>query len=288
MDKQKNWYSIIRYMPSTIRGEVLNVGLMLHNPESGELKYQILDSNNTKLKCLLANDVQLETYRVHKEVIDYYLHTLPTEGTLLDPNAFTNAFLEELNSNLPNGFKLSEPTFSKTSNIDKLFKTLLETYVGKEFLLSVSDYLQVNTKKYIKKYFDDRNLVGTKVKYNAKLTPIKDIHDMQFTIDFVYKNGVINLLQAAPSNKDHLNNWFAKINTLLETYKKESGLYVFYDNNNPFHTDDLLWDMINYLQVKDPRVKHLDINSNDFIELCNRIESDGQLIEDFESELSVS
>lgn len=273
-------------MPSELRGEVLNVGLMLHDPDSGDVKYQILDSMNEKLKSILANEVLQETYKVQREYIDYSLKTVPVEETLLDPYAHTNDFLIEIAKIMPNGFSLSEPTFSKTNNKERLFKSLLETYIGEEFLDERDTSVQVNAKKIMKQYFNNRNLLGTKVKLNAKFSPIKNINNVQFTIDFIYKNGVINFLQTAPSNKTELQNWFAKLNTLLEYYKEDSKLYLFYDQKDSTHQDATLHDMINFLKNKDSRVDVLEVNSNEFINLCNKIEKEGKDIEEFEKELS--
>ncbi|PHE61841.1 hypothetical protein COF68_15540 [Bacillus toyonensis] len=286
MERTKNWYSVIRYMPSELRGEVLNVGLMLHDPDSGDVKYQILDSMNEKLRAILANEVLQETYKVQRDYIDYSLKTVPVEETLLDPDAHTNDFLIEIAKIMPKEFSLSEPTFSKTNNKERLFKSLLETYIGEEFLDERDISVQVNAKKLMKQYFNNRNLLGTKVKLNAKFSPIKNINNVQFTIDFIYKNGVINFLQTAPSNKAELQNWFAKLNTLLEYYREDSKLYLFYDQKDVAHQDATLHDMIKFLKKKDSRVDVLEVNSNDFVNLCNKIEAEGKDIEEFEKELS--
>ncbi|MBW7651549.1 DUF3037 domain-containing protein [Anoxybacillus sp. ST4] len=287
MDRQKNWYSVIQYVPNQIRGEVINVGLMLHAPEIGKLRYTLLDITNIKLRCLLANDVLLDTYRVQKDYIEYMLKTLPSNGTLFDSGKYTNAFLEELNNKLPNEFRLSEPTFSKTNNPDQLFQSLLENYIGKEFLSCDEKISHINTKNYIKKYFDELNLIGTKVKQNARFKPIKDINSIHFIIDFVYKNGVINLLQVAPSNRERLNDWFTKLITILGSYQQEAGIYLFYNQEDLNNRDQTLFDMLRYLESKDERVKKLEIHSKEFKELGTKIEKEGKYIEEFEEELAV-
>lgn len=285
MEKTENWYSIIRFMPDKIRGEILNIGLIMHSPENGELKYQILDAQNDKLRSLLPNDVEFTTYKVLKEYAEYYLQSLQNHESLLLPDSFNTTFLMELNNKFPKEFILSEPTFSRTSDESRLFSRLLDTYIGEEFLKSQGSFTQINTKKYIKNVLEEKKLIGTKVKWNAKLTPIKDFRNMQFNIDFVYKNGVLNLLNAVPSSRDNLNNWFTKVNTVIDTYQKESGIYIFYNENDPINYDNTLKDMLIYLKSKDERIINLDVNSSEFKALCNKIETEGKAIEEFEKEL---
>jgi hypothetical protein len=287
LEKEKNWYSIIQYIPNNLRGEIINVGVMLHNPQEGKLKYNILDVNNGKMKSLLVNDVLQDTYRIQKEYIEFYLEKLPNQLTLFDPNNYTNQFLEDLKEIIPNEFKLSEPTFSKTLDSDRLLSNLMEMYIGKEYLSSIENANQVSTKKYIKDIFEQRKLIGTKVKWNAKITPIKNIKSMQYTIDFVYKNGIINFLQTVPTNTEQLTNWFSKLNTVLESYDKESNFYVLFNkselkNNN----DQTLKDMLSYLKTKDQRIINLNVESKTFNNLCDKIESDGKNLEEFEKELT--
>jgi hypothetical protein len=287
LEKEKNWYSIIQYIPNNLRGEIINVGVMLHNPQEGKLKYNILDVNNGKMKSLLINDVLQDTYRIQKECIEFYLEKLPNQITLFDPNNYTNQFLEDLKEFIPNEFKLSEPTFSKTLDSDRLLSNLMEMYIGKEYLSAIEHTNQVSTKKYIKDIFEQRKLIGTKVKWNAKITPIKNIKSMQYTIDFVYKNGIINFLQTVPTNTEQLTTWFAKLNTVLESYDKESNFYVLFNKSDLQNNNDkTLKDMLSYLKTKDQRIFNLNVESKTFNNLCNKIESEGKNLEEFEKELT--
>jgi hypothetical protein len=285
--KQENWYSIIQYAPNSMRGEVLNVGLMLHAPEDGKLKFHLLESNNIKLKSLLCNDVLTETYKVQKDYINFLLDSLPADGTLFDSSKYTNLFLQDIDKKLPNGFRLSEPTFSKTANVEKLFQVLLENYIGKEFLSKFDEISQISTKAYVKDFFNQHKLIGTKIKSNVKFKPIRDIDNMQFLIDFVYKNGVINLLQSTPSNHERLNEWFTKLLTIIDATQTDTGFYVFYNENDVTNADKTLIEMLGYLKSKDSRVNNLEIHSQEFQDLSAKIATEGKSIEEFENEFAV-
>lgn len=287
MERKKNWYSIVQYIPNNLRGEVINVGVLLHDPQDGKLMFQLLDEKNQKIKGLLPNHTLQETYKSGLELLNFTLENLPSDGSLTDPNPFNDEFFEELKHDLPKGFTLSKSNFSMTNNPKKLFDALLKNYVGKEFLNSDDHQNIVSTKKYINNIFDQRKLLGTKVKTNAKLKPIHDISDIHYTIDFVYKNGVINLLQAVPPNKDRLNEWFAKMNTIIQTYKKDSGIFLFYKEDDLARHDKTLKEMLHYFSQNNPRVKNLQVDSKEFIQLCDQIEREGQNVSEFEKELAV-
>ncbi|GIN38998.1 DUF3037 domain-containing protein [Heyndrickxia oleronia] len=286
MERKPYWYSVIQYYPSTLRGEVLNVGIMLNQPESGLIKFHILDVGNIKLRGLLTNPVNYETYRVQKEFIEFYLEKLTMNDDLLRPNIFSQTFLSQLNNELPSDFRLSEPTITLTNNPDQLFNKLLISYIGSDFL-KLDDSQQTTTKKYVKKYFDDRQLIDRKIKSNVKFTPIKDVENMHFLIDFVYKNGVINFMQAVPSNKDHFTNWFTKINTITSAIQRDSGFYLLFDSNDALNDDKTVSQTLSYLKSKDQRIHTLDIHSKRFDLFCKKIEDEGKDIEDFESELLI-
>ncbi len=47
--KRKVSYSVIRYSPDKLKGEIINVGLLLHNITDKNIKYHILDAKVTKI-----------------------------------------------------------------------------------------------------------------------------------------------------------------------------------------------------------------------------------------------
>jgi Protein of unknown function (DUF3037) len=284
MERKPYWYSVIQYYPSTLKGEIINVGVILHQPDSGDLKYHILDHNNIKLKGILSNPVRKEAYKVTKDVIEYYLKQSPNINELFQPNINEQTFLLELNSRFTNDFKLSEPTFSLTSNKELFFKQLLYSYIGKEFI-NPNETHQITTKKFVRNYFDERQLIDKKIKTNIKFSPIKEVESMHLVIDFVYKNGVINLMQAVPSSSEHFTNWYTKMNTITSEIRKECGIYLLYNKNDALNVDNTVTQILDYLKSKDKRIKTFEINSKDFISLCSQIEKEGKNVEEFESEL---
>lgn len=288
MERKAYWYSIIQYCPNKVRGEKVNVGVLLHNPEEGKLYHSLLEENASKIKSLLYDEVASRIYRIQKDEVDFYFNQIYEDLDLFGPNLHDIEYLKSLNKEFPNHFILSEPTFSLSRDADQLFESLFKTYIGdlmsKEVLKEVPN---LNVKTFTKNYFNEKNWIGTKVKPNVKIHPIDDLKNMHFQIDFVFKNGVWNLIQTSPSNttNEKLIEWFSKTKTMLSSYQKESDVYLIYNNNDQLNEDNTISDMITYLKKEDKRVKIAEITSPSFVSLCNKVETEAKDITKLEDEL---
>lgn len=290
MERKAYWYSVIQYCPSQVRGEKINIGLMLHSPEEGALYHSVLDESSAKVKGLLIDDVAAKTFKVQKDVFDFYIKTISDVPALFGPDVNKKDFLLIVQEQLPEQFSFSEPTFSLTRDPSQLFESLTKTYIGemlgsKEIVTEVQ--ISRNAKQYTKNVFTQRQWLGTKIKPNVKIHPIKDLNSMNFTVDFIFKNGIWNLIQAVPSNStsDKLTEWFSKTNTMLESYKIDSGCYLVYDRLDQMNNDKTIDHMLEYLKKKDQRVMPTVIESESFNTLCLKVEREAKDITQFESEL---
>ncbi|WP_127549643.1 DUF3037 domain-containing protein [Paenibacillus amylolyticus] len=288
MERKAYWYSIIQYCPNEIRGEKINVGVMLHNYTEGKLFHSILDENTTKIKSLLYDEISTKVYKIQKDEVDFYFKQMYEEFDLFKPNLYEKNYLSNLLTIFPKQFILSEPTFSMSRDADQLFDSLFKTYIGEITSKEViKDIPTINVKNYTKSIFTDNNWIGTKVKSNVKIHPIKDLQNMHFQVDFVFKNGIWNLIQATPSNtsNDKLIEWFSKTKTMLSSYQRESDVYLIYNKDDQMNEDNTLSDMVTYLQKEDNRVKLAEIKSPSFENLCHKVEKEAKDITQFESEL---
>lgn len=285
MERTPHWYSVIRFQPNHVRGETINVGVIMHNPSDGTVTRFILDVSNIKLRGFLSNQSKIENYKVQKDFIEYYLNNLDKDHDLLTPNKTEEGFLLKIDEIFPNDFRLSEPTFALTGQPKLLFDQLLNNYIGTEFLKR-NHNSQVTTKSYVKKYFDDRKLIDRKIKSNIKYNPLKKVDSMQLTIDFAYKNGILNLMQTVPSSKEQFTHWFTKMTTLTKILMEEElGFYFLYDSTDELNRDKTISQTMDFFRSSDQRIKGLDIQSNDFNMFCNKIEVEGKNIDEFETDL---
>lgn len=286
MERRENWYSVIQYCPNKLRGEIVNVGLLMHDVKKGKLKYKILEESNLKLKSIIPDEVSNVVYRTSRDVVDFLLENLPENDTILESGVYNHSFLPDIVKDFPENFILSKPSYSMTRDPDMLFEKLFINYIGKEFLDTTAGVNEVSTKEYISDYFKTHHLLGTKIKTNARINPIKNISNMHYIIDFVYKNGQINLMQSVPSNQARLNDWFSKMHTISKSYDNEGEIYLIYKGDEEQHNDDTLIDMFSYLKKEDGRVKTIEVDSTEFIDLGNKIKDEGRYVEEFEAELA--
>lgn len=278
---------MIRYQPNHVRGEVINVGVIMHHPSKGIITRFILDASNIKLRSLLTNQSKIENYKVQKDYIEFYLDNLEIDHNLLTPDINKESFLSKIDEVLPNDYRLSEPTFALTSEPKLLFNELLCNYIGSEFLLK-NNNSQITTKSYVKKYFDDRKLINRKIKSNIKYNPLKDVSSMQLTIDYVYKNGILNLMQTVPSTKEQFTNWFTRMTTLTSHLTDEKlGFYFLFDSTDELNQDKTVTQIIDFFHSNDQRVNGIDVQSKDFNMFCNKIEVEGKNVEEFETDLAL-
>lgn len=285
MERKQSWYSVIQYIPNTLRGERINVGVILHQPTTGKVLYKLIEHNNPKIRGLLNNGVLIASYKLSKELIDYTLEDLPSVDSLLIKGVYNDNFLSDFSKHLPEGFVLSEPSYAMSAKTNALFNQLLINYIGKEFVTSEEKPSESTIKKNLETFFERKKLLGTKIKPNVKMSPIKDIGSMQYTIDFVYKNGVINLIQTVPQHTNALNNWFSRVNTFSSNYDSNAGIYLIYEEST-INEDNTVVDMFNFLKGNDERIRTIDIASNELVTLTRNIEVDGKDIIEFEAELA--
>lgn len=284
MERHPNWYSIVRYSPSALRGEIVNVGVIVHSPESGEIFYKLIKNTNTKLKSILVDKNSLELYKVHYDFIDFYIKKSMKNEDLFLTSSGVNLF-ETLAGALPKQLILSEPTFALTDSPKALLNILLDTYIGKEFLIT-EDLTHTNVRHYVKTVFSERKLLDTKIKANAKIYPFPEKRLINFNVDFVYKNGIVNFMQTIPS-KDNIKNWFNKLYSFMDSYNNEAIYNILIDSQSQIMYDDAFIEMVELLKEKATleRFKTVDVHSTDFEILCNKIDTDGRPIDEFQHEL---
>lgn len=281
MERTKSRYSIVRYSPDSHRGEIINIGVILHLPLNNKIYYRLIDQTNTKIKSLLFSKNQLELYKVHYDFLDFYLNkAIKNDDLFLNGDLFST-----LSNAMPKQIKLTESTYSITSEPETLLNNLIATYIGEEFL-DVADQSAIKVRTYVKTEFKNRNLLGTKIEANAKIYPFPNQHLINLNVDFVYKNGVVNLMQTIPT-KDNMKNWFTKLYSFMDTFDESSIYKVLIDSDSELMKDKTFLEMIEFLRTKvtSKRFQTIDIHSQEFLDLCLKIEADGKPIESFRDEL---
>lgn len=256
-------------MPSDLKGEVINIGVIIHSfeDEKGFLKYHLLDENSVKLRAIIESSFEVDEYKSFKNVLEHYLsqdENMFGEVGGVDFGSIHNEdFLNQLYKSFENKkLFFSEPMISRSSNIDKLFEVIHNRYVGKGLLLK--DEKNINVKKYVRQVFEDEGVLDKKVKQNLSIHPIKELEDLKINIDFSFRNGVWNYLQAVPavSGPSRTAEWFAKINLLLESLEddEDTMVHLIYRSSEVNSEKEMLATIDYLLSKRSGKIARLDLD----------------------------
>ncbi|MNW56521.1 hypothetical protein D3C74_342410 [compost metagenome] len=195
-------------------------------------------------------------------------------GSLTIESPYYNNFLIKLYEFfLSKKMHLSEPTFSLSSNLDGLLKSLFNTYVGEKYFPTVSK--DKNVKSIVRKIFEDRHFLDIKVKQDIGINPLPDL-PVKINIDFGFKNGVWNYMQATPSMNNPSKNteWFAKTKFLIENVGEDAKIYLMYRKSVLSEKNETI-KMIKYFNSENDLVVGMDLDDHFVVEnLCSKIENE--------------
>lgn len=283
------WYSIIRYSPKNISGEIINVGLIVHGIEGDyTLKCFLLDESSYKIRSISENNTEINIYKNYKEVLEYYISNCKndlsgTVGSVQISSCYKENFLDNLYKHyIHEKLTLTKPNFAFTENIDMLFNSLARAYIGERYLKKEPKIL--TAKSRIKNIFEERNLIGRKIKTDIEFKPIISLDDLRVKVDFGFKNGVWNYMEAIPilSTPSEISEWFAKTKFTIETLKSKhenANIQLVYKSSDS--KNDII-SMFDYLIEENKGVSRLNIDdSNRIDELCDYIEKEAEDIEGY-------
>lgn len=277
------WYSIIKYSPDELKGEIINVGLVLHSiGDEKKTKYFILEENSSKIKSIASSKSEFNTYKSYKDVLEYYLsqskeNLVGQVGGISIASYYDDNYLKYLcEYNKDKKMKLSEPIFALTKDVDMLFNSIFKRYIGEKYISS--NISTMTAKTYIKNIFKEKELLGTKVQSDITIYPVAKLKNVKFNVDFSFKNGVYNYIQAIPNlnSPSKSSEWFAKMELMLNGLKdKDVKIHFIYKSSDFINNRDA-HDIINYF-ADNNKVNKLDIDiDNEIVKLCNYIKTEAE------------
>ena len=285
--KRKISYSIIRYSPDVIKGEILNVGLLMYNYLDKKTKFYLLNEKSSKLRCIFENNVEANIYKSNKDFLEYYLEKSKEDlsgytGDIFIASYYDESFMDKYYEYFKDKqMTLSKPIIAFTKNEEMLFDTILKRYIG-ESHLDFAKATTITAKRYMKNIIDNNENLKKRIKPDKIIQPIKDLNNIKVKIDFTFKNGVWNYMQAIPNVSNNRDvEWFSKIQLLLESEDiKNSKLHLLYKMSE-LNKDISTLSAIKYLSNKHDNIVALDMDQETKVnELCDYIESNGQILED--------
>lgn len=286
--QQGFWYSVISYVASSSRNELLNVGLILNSEKDKDTFFDILPATNAKLKYFFTNSTEKENYKNTLSYMKKLLQMSKPNDLGLGLDTHPQKMLLQLHGEfgLPNGLFIDLPRYAEAYDKNKLFNQLFEIYLGEAH--QKRNIRTVAIKQRASEYFDSKNLIGSKIKSNVLVSPSKKF-PINLKIDFVFGiKDSINLLQSAPNseNKEVITDWYQKMTTFSSKYEKDSDILILnqntLDNKKGIDSDNnevIISQMIDDLTSDDERIKLVDMDS-ELSSLTDRIEEKGLNIEE--------
>ncbi len=277
-------YSIVRYIPNYIANEVINVGVIFHliDHQTPSLKFYLLEENSAKIKSLVYNKVGIREYKSYREYLTYYLNQVTENmlgyvGEISYGSIFDESFLESVKEQVKTEtFYLTGVETALTHNVDQLFKTIYNTYIGIQYYPDATEKMAI--KQYVHNVFESKNFINKKVLYNYDYYPIKDLVNLKFRVDFKFNDSIDNYLMSTPNttNSTTLNEWFAKTKLMFDSIENDSEFYLLYNNEILNHSDTAMR-YLRYLTTERNNVKQLNVDEGAVLEdLCTKIDTTAQ------------
>ncbi|MCO6532784.1 DUF3037 domain-containing protein [Lactobacillus sp.] len=215
--KKLYWYSIVSYTPSSTRYERVNIGLIMGNHITHEVKYDFLPANSKKLKYLFWNLIEKKEYQTSIDLLKFLIKRSVTSiSTFTPPSNNKNSWQKWLDSEIPFGINFSKIRDAETDSPDMVFNYILSEYVGKQFFNKKDT--ATSLKSNVNKYFKEKNLLTNKLKSGVLINPSKDLPSLAIKMDYAFLNKKIgNFVQIANTNSESVNGWFERMYTFLNT-----------------------------------------------------------------------
>lgn len=187
-------YRILRYVPNIVRGEYLNVGIVIE--EIGTLRLAI--------RTLQESREFARIRRFHPEADEILLRNLgrELEGQLLADDLKSRIPLDNVDETLSNALQFGPSNATIAENITDELDRLYEEYVSEP--RSVSAYVVERTRDWMRERAAEvfrQHRVLEKLSQKVAVEAFTHLGD-PFTFDYGYQNGVRGFIQLLPSWDD--------------------------------------------------------------------------------------
>ncbi|MCP8970534.1 DUF3037 domain-containing protein [Ectobacillus ponti] len=185
MERAACKFSVIQYMPDTVRQEVVNIGVIIHCPDRGIIQTRFLHYLQKVSKIMDMR--QINEFRHFRYQFNRHLKELRNElvDTRITGETITFDYLDVLSQYNFNKFIIKKPQPLLTDDPLKKLNDLFNLFVYDE------DHLEKREQPF-------SNTIWTKFK-NAGIEKYvrKEVHIPEFPIavDFGFQNGCANLIQ---------------------------------------------------------------------------------------------
>jgi hypothetical protein len=181
-------FGIIKYIPSSVKQEIINIGVIIHSPKEGKIAFKLLDYDS-RIKNFIT-EFQYAEFSAFRRLMGKHLRGLNSKlfDNLTDVPLTDENYLEIFQSALKGPFIITKPEFIFTENIVEQVEGLYSN------LVLSPDEIRTKQKPLIKQV--EERLVSEGIdRYIERDIQVKNL-PFNLNIDFGYRyDQVIDLLQ---------------------------------------------------------------------------------------------
>jgi|GEM_PF-6322210 len=218
-------FGVIKFIPSSIKQEVINIGVILHSPKESKVTFKFLDYD-TRIKNFL-NDVQYAEFRAFRRLMGKHLKALNAKpyDSLVGTSLNDENYLEKLQSCLKIPFIIAKPEYIFT---DSIFEQIEGLYSN---LVISPEEIRTKQKPLIKQVEERLVLEGID-RYIERDIQVKNL-PFNLNIDFGHRvDGTIDLIQPLSVQESPRENykegvfWKDAIEKLHSDQELNSGFFI--------------------------------------------------------------
>ncbi|AWP30392.1 DUF3037 domain-containing protein [Paenibacillus sp. Cedars] len=218
-------FGVIKYIPSSIKQEVINVGIIIHSPKESKVAFKFLDYD-TRIKNFVT-EIQYAEYRAFRKLIGKHLKSLNTKpyDSLINVPLSDENYLEKLQSSVKPPFIIAKPEYIFTDNIMDQIEGLYDN------MIITPDEIRTKQKPLIKQV--EERLISEGIdRFIERDIQVKNL-PFTLNIDFGYRiDGVIDLIQPLSIQESPRENykegvfWKDAIEKLHNDKELNSGYFI--------------------------------------------------------------
>ncbi|HIZ95306.1 MAG TPA: DUF3037 domain-containing protein [Candidatus Ligilactobacillus excrementavium] len=215
-------YAIISYVPNLIRYEKINIGALLLNKNQQIVTYSLIPSWS-KGKGIITKQNEKDLFKETLSYLNFLFKGLYNNQSNI--NVFHNSPIVD---GLPKNVRISSLTQGASANIDLVFNSIIDTYVGNEYFKTQSKSESI-AKLKVNNFFVQNNFVNNKIVRGPKIKPSNSTI-YRYEVDYAFLDSSnLSLINTMPSNSETLQNWYEKMSLFSNRFAKDGKLIILHD-----------------------------------------------------------
>lgn len=218
-------YAVISYAPNLIRCEKINIGALLLNKNQQIVAYSLIPSWG-KGKGIITKQSEKDLFKETLSYLKFLFKELYEKQNNI--NVFHNSPIID---GLPKNVRISSLTHGASANMELVFDSIVDTYVGDEYFKTQSKSESI-AKLKVSNFFNQNNFVNNKIVRGPKIKPSNSAM-YRYEVDYAFLDSSnLSLINTMPSNSETLQNWYEKMSLFSNRFDKSGKLIILHDQKD--------------------------------------------------------